>query len=121
MRILLDENFPIQLYRRLQERGHAAEHIIALGLRGLPDAEIRRRLAAEADLLFLTQDTEFAELPSGTAATVMISRIPQAIPIARRVELWLQAIDDVLQRPTAEKLLKVFADGRVEAWRDHDL
>jgi len=40
MRILLDENFPIQLYRRLQERGHAA--------------------------------------------TVMISRVPQAI----RVEAW---------------------------------
>jgi len=113
MRILLDENFPIQLYRRLQERGQSAEHIVALGLRGLPDAEIRRRLAAEADLVFLTQDTEFAELPAGTAATVMISRVPQAIPIARRVELWLQAIDEVLRLPSPEKLLEVFPDGRV--------
>jgi predicted nuclease of predicted toxin-antitoxin system len=60
MRILLDENFPIQLYRRLQETGHAAEHIIALGLRGITDDQIRQRLAVEADLLFLTQDTEFA-------------------------------------------------------------
>jgi predicted nuclease of predicted toxin-antitoxin system len=60
MKILLDENFPIQLYRRLQHEGYDAEHIIALGLRGLPDADIRLRLAAEADLLFLTQDTEFA-------------------------------------------------------------
>ena len=39
MRILLDENFPIQLYRRLQESGHAAEHIIALGLRGISDEQ----------------------------------------------------------------------------------
>lgn len=122
MRILLDENFPIQLYRRLQEQGHSAEHIIALGLRGLPDVEIRRRLAAEADLLFLTQDTEFAELPPGTAATVMISRVPQAIPIARRVELWIQAINEVLLKlPTPEKLFQVLPDGRVEAWRVHDL
>jgi len=27
MKILLDENFPIQLYRRLQATGHEAEHI----------------------------------------------------------------------------------------------
>ncbi|MHB1510879.1 MAG: hypothetical protein ACYCST_16430 [Acidimicrobiales bacterium] len=27
MRILLDENFPIQLYRRLQEVGHDAERV----------------------------------------------------------------------------------------------
>ncbi len=83
MRILLDENFPIQLHRRLLEAGYETEHIIALGLRGLSDDEIRRRLAIETDLVFLTQDTEFAELPADTAATVMISRVPQAIPIAQ--------------------------------------
>lgn len=121
MRILLDENFPIQLYRRLQEAGHAAEHIIALGLRGMPDADIRRRLAVEADLVFLTQDTEFADLPPATAATVMISRVPQAMPIARRVELWLGAIDEVIRRPGPEKLFEVLPDGRVEAWSVHDL
>ncbi len=50
MKILLDENFPIQLYRRLNEAGHDAEHIITLGLRGVSDDEIRRRLATETDL-----------------------------------------------------------------------
>lgn len=121
MRILLDENFPIQLYRRLQETGHSAEHIIALGLRGLPgDDDIRRRLAVEADLVFLTQDTEFAELPSDTAATVIISRVPQAMPIALRVELWLHAIEDFLRNSTEEKLFEVLPDGRVVAWRVRD-
>ena len=48
MRILLDENFPIQLYRRLKHEGYDAEHIIVLGLRGMPDADIRLRLAVEA-------------------------------------------------------------------------
>ena len=74
MRFLLDENFPIQLYRRLQEAGHEADHIIALGLRGLPDDDIRLRLSTEADLVFLTQDTEFADLPADTAATVIIKK-----------------------------------------------
>jgi predicted nuclease of predicted toxin-antitoxin system len=78
LKILLDENFPLQLYRRLIDAGHDAEHIIALGQRGLPDAAIRSRLAAEEHLVFLTQDSEFEQLASGTIATVIISRIPQA-------------------------------------------
>ena len=77
MRILLDENFPLQLHRRLLEAGHDAEHIIALGQRGLPDAEIRLRLAAEEHLVFLTQDSQFEQLASGTVATVIISRSPR--------------------------------------------
>ena len=120
MRILLDENFPIQLYRRLQQAGYDAEHIIALGLRGLPDADIRLRLAVEADLLFLTQDTEFADLSSATVATVMISRVPQAIPIAQRVDLWLHAIDDFARHLPPGRLFEILPDGKVVAWRAHD-
>ena len=41
MRILLDENFPIQLHRRLRDTGHEADHIIALGLRGISDEEAK--------------------------------------------------------------------------------
>jgi len=120
LRILLDENFPIQLYRRLQESGYQAEHIIALGLRGVSDDEIRRRLAIETDLVFLTQDTEFAELPATAAATVIISRVPQGIPIARRVELWLHAMDDFFQHPGPGKLFEVLPEGRVVGWEIRD-
>ncbi len=120
MRVLLDENFPIQLYRRLQQAGYEAEHIITLGLRGQSDDEIRLRLANEPDLVFLTQDTEFAELPADTVATVMISRVPQAIPIARRVELWLHAIDDFLRDPVPGQLFEVLPDGRVVGWEVRD-
>lgn len=121
MRILLDENFPIQLYRRLHETGHAAEHIIALGLRCIPDHQIRQRLAVEADLLFLTQDTEFADLPSETAATVMISRVPQSSPIAQRVEVWLHAISAFLEHPSRGTLFEFLPDGRVVEWEIRNL
>ena len=77
-----------------------------MGLRGLPDEAIRQRLAVEADLLFLTQDTEFAELPADTAATVLISRVPQAFPIARRVEVWEAALDGFLQHRPAGRLFE---------------
>lgn len=121
MRILLDENFPLQLYRRLKEAGYDVEHIIALELRGLPDDAIRRRLAVEADLLFLTHDTEFAELPADTAAIVLISQVPQALPIARRVELWEAALDGFLQHRPVRRLFEILADGQVVGWDIRDL
>jgi predicted nuclease of predicted toxin-antitoxin system len=44
VRFLLDENFPIGLIRALQADGFQSDHIIALGLRGISDKQIRERL-----------------------------------------------------------------------------
>ena len=63
MKVLLDENLPLPLYHRLRAAGHDAEHIIVLGQRGIPDSAIRQRLMAE-ELVFLTNDTEFEDLPA---------------------------------------------------------
>ncbi len=61
MRILLDENFPLALVRRLQAEGREADHIILLGLRGAADSRIADLLNSE-DVLFLTHDREFFDL-----------------------------------------------------------
>lgn len=116
MKILLDENFPLALYDRLRAAGHDVEHIIALGQRGLPDAVIRQRLVAE-ELVFLTQDTEFADLPANCRAIVIISRVSQSLPIRRRVDIWLGALDDFLQRPRAGELFDLLENGEVIAWK----
>lgn len=81
MKVLLDENFPIQLYRRLLHAGYDAEHIIALGLRGVPDSYIRQWLTAEDDLVLLTQNSEFEQLPAGIRARVIVSQVAQSLPI----------------------------------------
>jgi len=120
VKILLDENFPLPLYHRLQAAGHDAEHIIALGQRGLPDSAIRERLAAE-EIVFLTQDTEFEDLPSAYRGIVIISRVSQSLPIAARVDIWFQALDDFLARPTAGKLFDLLENGDIVAWEIHDL
>lgn len=67
MKILLDENFPLPLYHRLREKGCDADHVIALGQRGMPDSWLRQRLAAE-ELVFLTNDTEFEDLAADCRA-----------------------------------------------------
>lgn len=40
MKILLDENFPLALTRKLREDGQEVEHIILLGLRGVATMSI---------------------------------------------------------------------------------
>ncbi|MGH9036607.1 MAG: hypothetical protein ACRD0O_12670, partial [Acidimicrobiia bacterium] len=62
------------------EASYEVEHLIVLGRRGLPDRAIRTRLVSEADLVFLTHDTEFEDLPQGTKGKTIISRVPQHLP-----------------------------------------
>lgn len=90
MRFLLDENFPLRLHHRLEAEGIECEHLIALGQRGITDAQIVQRLAVR-DVVLLTQDREFEYLPI-RGGKVIISRVPQSLPIDRRVDLWLAAL-----------------------------
>jgi predicted nuclease of predicted toxin-antitoxin system len=93
--VLLDENFPLQLYRHLRKRGLLVEHIL-LQKRGIPDSAIRDRLAAEPQVVFLTQDTEFLDLEFKCQGRVIVSRVRQSLPIAERVEVWLRGLDAFL-------------------------
>jgi predicted nuclease of predicted toxin-antitoxin system len=115
VKILLDENFPLQLYRKLREAGYDAEHIIVLGKRGMPDAELRQRLTQET-LVFLTNDTEFEDLAAECRAQVIISRLPQRVAIAQRVDVWLKALQEFLERKPTQKLFDLLPDGRIVAW-----
>ncbi len=47
--------------------------------------------------MFLTQDTEFGDL-TDLSAIVVISRVPQRLPIKERVELWFEALTEFLDR-----------------------
>jgi hypothetical protein len=100
LKILLDENFPLALYRRLAADGEDVEHIITLGWRGASDRRIRDRLV-EKHLLFLTQDEDFL-LDEPTEALVVVSRVRQARRLAERVEVWRNAILDLTQNPRPE-------------------
>ena len=115
MKVLLDENFPLQLYRGLLQAGRAAEHLIALGRRGIADAEIRARLAAE-ELVFLTHDTEFEDVPADLRSQVIISRVPQRLPIRERVEIWLAALERFFDRRPAERLFEILPTVEIVAW-----
>ena len=90
MKILLDENFPLALYRRLTADGEDVDHIITLGWRGASDRRIRDRFV-EKHLLFLTQNEDFL-FDEPTEALVVASRVRQARRLTERVEIWRAAI-----------------------------
>jgi predicted nuclease of predicted toxin-antitoxin system len=102
LKILLDENFPMPLYRRLRMKGCHVEHIIVLGQRGLPDVSIQKRLREE-QLLFLTQDADFENILGLRSSIIIISRVRQNLSIKKRIEIWFGAIEKFLiDKPTGE-------------------
>lgn len=117
MRILLDEIFPLQLFRRLRAAGHDVEHIIVMEQRGLPDSAIRARLVAEEDLVFLTQDGEFEDLPEGTGTAVIISPVSQRLPIAERVARWAAALEGFNARRPTGRLFEILP-GELVVWEE---
>jgi hypothetical protein len=100
------------LYRHLRLAGYDVEHIIVLGQRGLPDASIQERLRDE-ELLFLTQDADFENISDAHAGTIIISRIKQSLPIKKRTEIWLCAIEKFLVNMPTGKLFDLLETGEL--------
>jgi predicted nuclease of predicted toxin-antitoxin system len=109
MIILLDENFPLRFYTRLQREGFSAEHIL-LTNRGIHDQEIMVRLAKE-ELLFFTQDQDFVDVMPDCKASIIWSRVSQSMEIDRRVEIWLEAAKQFLSKQWNEKFFELYDDG----------
>jgi predicted nuclease of predicted toxin-antitoxin system len=109
MIILLDENFPLRFYTRLQREGFSVEHIL-LTQRGIQDREIFIRLKQE-ELLFLTQDEDFVEVAPESKASIIWSRVSQSMPIDRRVEIWLHAMKQFVSKSWNEKFFELYDDG----------
>jgi len=120
VKILLDENFPLALYRKLRDAGKQVEHIIALGQRGVTDAVLRNRLATE-ELVFLTQDAEFEDIPADFRSQVIISRLPQRLPVRERVEIWFAALEKFQERNPKERLFDLLPSGEIIAWEIREL
>jgi len=120
VKILLDENFPLQLYYRLRSAGYEVEHIILLGHRGIPDSAIRERVARE-NLLFLTQDSEFESVPADYPGTIIVSYVRQSLPIRKRTEIWFAAIERFMCSKPPGPLFELLESGDLVAVEIHDV
>jgi hypothetical protein len=114
LKILLDENFPLALYRSLKADGQNVEHIITLGLRGTSDQHIRERLL-DKDVLFLTHDEDFLfDQPS--EAVVVVSRVRQTRRLVERLDIWRAAVLDLTRNPRPERRFELMDDGYLLEW-----
>jgi len=85
-------------------------------MRGLPDSTILERLARE-DLVFLTRDLEFMSAAAGLRSTIIVSRVSQGLPIARRVEIWFAALEAFRSRRPAGDVFELLDNGEVVPWQ----
>lgn len=111
MIILLDENLPLRFYTRLQKEGLAAQHIL-LTDRGIHDTQIIARLK-QKEVLFLTQDEGFIEAAPDCKASIIWSRVSQSMAIDRRVEIWLNAVQQFFSKKWNEKFFELYDDGQL--------
>ena len=111
MIVLLDENFPLRLYTRVQKEGLALQHIL-LTDRGIHDSQIIARLRQE-ELLFLTQDEDFLEAAPDCQASIIWSRVSQLMPLDKRVEIWLSAVKQFFAKKWGEKFFELYDDGHL--------
>lgn len=111
MIVLLDENFPLRFYTRLQREGLSVEHIL-LTHRGIHDREILSRLRRE-EVLFLTHDEDFVEATPDCKASIIWSRVSQSMPIDRRVEIWFNAVKQFFAKNWNEKFFELYDDGQL--------
>jgi len=109
MIILLDENFPLRFYTRLQWEGFSVEHIL-LTHRGIHDRDIFLRLKQE-ELLFLTQDEDFVDAAPDCKTSIIWSRVSQSMVINRRVEIWHSAVKQFLSKKWEENFFELYDDG----------
>lgn len=109
MIILLDENFPLRFYTRLQREGFSVEHIL-LTQRGIHDRDILLRLKQE-ELLFFTQDEDFVDAAPDCKTSVIWSRVSQSMAINRRVEIWHSAVTQFHSKKCNENFFELYDDG----------
>ena len=82
MRILLDENAPVDLLPFLHSAGHTAESVNFIGWKGVKNGDLLTRARADFDL-FITRDKDFDAAQLGRYVTPQFRIILLAIPQQR--------------------------------------
>ena len=85
MRILLDENVPIDILPVLQGSGHDAQSVNFLGLKGFHDGDLLERTREQFDLL-LTRDKDFTSEYLASYVTAIFGVVLRVIPQQRGPE-----------------------------------
>jgi len=112
-RFLVDENLPRYLAERLRAETYPAEHVVEIGLRGHMDADVYA-YAQQGQRTIVTTDVGFGSLlhyPPPHAGIIVV-RLPDDLPILRRIEIIVAALKQLPQQMLNDTLITIEA-GRV--------
>lgn len=96
-RFLVDENLPPSTAEALRSAGYDALHVRDAGLGGQSDKQVFA-YAQAADAVLVTADKDFTSIlsfPLGSHSGIVVSRLPNKMPLAERNERLLVAIADL--------------------------
>lgn len=117
-RFLVDEDLPRSTARILRAANYEADDVREIGLRGGTDQEVFTR-AQELGAVLLTGDGDFANIlrfPLGSHAGIVVSRIPDDVPVTTLNAELLKAIRE-LQDEDLSGILVIVEIGRVRIRR----
>lgn len=109
MRVLLDENLPVQLADRLMEQ-HEARHVTHLGWKGLPNSELLHRAVAEGFDVLLTGDTHMADQQDLTQFNLAVVQIRVRRRVIKELLAILPAVLEAIHTAPKSELTTVSSD-----------
>lgn len=85
----------------------------------MKDREILKRLEME-EVVFLTQDSEFLDLPNRYRGAVIVSTVRQGLPIQSRVQIWSAAGEGFVAHRPEGTLFELLETGEIVRWESHE-
>lgn len=110
---LVDENMSRTLVPALQAKGHSAEHVQEIGLKGHPDSDVFAHALAHKQII-ITIDLDFSNIIQYPPPHfgIMVLRIPDSVPVADRIQEILNAIDKLTDTDLANTIV-IVKKGRI--------
>ena len=95
--------------------------MIPLKLRGTSDRDVVRRLEG-TPCIFLTQDEDFFDFPKMGESIVLLSHVPQRMPISERTRIWIKAMRTFFEdyKDAKHRLFEIGPDGEIMPWETPD-
>jgi predicted nuclease of predicted toxin-antitoxin system len=115
MKLLADENIPLDLVRILKSKGHLIETVAEVRLTGVPDEDILRYAVAHS-LTILTEDKDFGYWlefsPSSSSPRAILLRFNQ-INVEDMAHDLLSAIQRIESEAPTGRIMAVLSPGRL--------
>lgn len=119
---LIDECLHRRLVNTARDRGHPAEHVVALGLGGAPDPLIAGAAVGRGAVLVTNNRRDFRRIYGRLKRHPGLLVIIPNGALSTQTRLFEAALDHVEANPMTDRLLEISISGEInfQTWRAED-